>query len=215
MQPTPATEFRHIFFWILRVSCLVAALVSCLSAKDFVRPAARPAKTYPAHDDHTDEKIAIAADPYDTAEKAKIFSVNFQEHGFLPIFFIVTNDSDQPLSIANMDVKLITANRDKLTPDSPEDLYRRLNNPRANTNQIPLPIPQKKVKGTISQKERDEIESSQFAAKAVEPHTTQSGFFFFDVGDIPAPLARAHIYVTGVNNAKGIELMYFDLSLEK
>jgi hypothetical protein len=215
MQPTPATEFRHIFFWILRVSCLVVALASCLSAKDFVKPAARPAKTYPAHDDHTDEKIAIAADPYDTAEKAKIFSVNLQEHGFLPIFFIVTNDSDQPISIANMDVKLITANRDKLTPDSPEDLYRRLNNPRANTNQIPLPIPQKKVKGAISQKERDEIESSQFAAKAVEPRSTQSGFFFFDVGDIPAPLARAHIYVTGVNNAKGIELMYFDLSLDK
>jgi hypothetical protein len=186
-----------------------------LSGKDFVKPAARAAKTYPAHDDHSDEKVAIAADPYDSAEKAKVFSVNFQEHGFLPVFFIVTNDSDQPISIANMDVKLITRGRDKLTPEAPEDIYRRLTNPRANTNRIPLPIPQKKVKGTISQKEREEIESSQFAAKAVEPHSTQSGFFFFDVGDIDNPLSGAHIYVTGVNDAKGLELMYFDLSFQK
>jgi hypothetical protein len=71
------------------------------------------------------------------------------------------------------------------------------------------------VKGAISQKEMEEIESSQFAAKAVEPHTTQSGFLFFDVGDISTPLAGAHIYVTGVNDAKGNELMYFEIAMEK
>jgi hypothetical protein len=210
MQPLPG-----IFRRTLRVCCVLAALVASLAAKDFVKPAAHPAKTYPAHDDHSDEKVAIAADPYDTVDKAKIFSVDFSEHGFLPIFFIVTNDSDQPVAIANMEVKLVTANRSKLTPATPDDIYRRIANPRANTNQIPLPIPQKKVKGAITQKQRDEIESSQFAAKAVEPHTTQSGFLFFDVGDIATPLAGAHIYITGVNNAKGTELMYFELSLGK
>jgi hypothetical protein len=71
------------------------------------------------------------------------------------------------------------------------------------------------VKGTISQKERDEIESSQFAAKAVEPHSTQSGFLFFDIGDISAPLVGAHIYVTGVDDAKGTELMYFEIAMQK
>jgi hypothetical protein len=194
----------------------IAAFALCLAAKDFVRPTAQPAKTYPAHDDHADEKVAIAADPYDTADKAKIFAVNFHEHGFLPVFFVVTNDGNQPISIANMQVTLTTANRDKLTPDSPEDIYRRLTNPRTNTNApLPFPIPQKKVKGTISQKERDEIESSQFAAKAVEPHTTQSGFLFFDVEGISTPLAGARIYVSGVNDAKGTELMYFEIPLEK
>jgi len=181
-----------------------------------MKPIAQPAKTYPTHDEHTDEKVAIAADPYDTADKAKIFSINFHEHGFLPIFFIVTNDGDQPISVANMQVTLTTANRDKLTPDSPEDIYRRLTNPRANTGPpLPIPIPHKNVKGTITQKERDEIESSQFAAKAVEPHTTQSGFLFFDVEDITAPLAGARIYVSGVNDAKGIELMYFEIAMGK
>ena len=71
------------------------------------------------------------------------------------------------------------------------------------------------MKGTLSKKELDEIESSQFAAKAVEPRTTQSGFFFFDVEDIDAPLAGAHIFITGVNDAKGTELMYFEIQMGK
>jgi hypothetical protein len=212
MQPVLTFGFRRV----LVVAGTVAAFALCLAAKDFVRPVAQPAKTYPAHDDHTDEKVAIAADPYDTAEKAKIFSVNFREHGLLPIFFIVSNDGGQPISIANMQVTLTTANRSKLTPISTEDIYRRLTNPRTNTNDpLPFPIPQKKVKGGIGQKERDEIESSQFAARAVEPKATQSGFLFFDVEDLTAPLAGAHIYVTGVNDAKGTELMYFEIPMGK
>jgi hypothetical protein len=208
MQSAP----RPLFSCIV-IACYIAAFTLTLAAKDFIKPTARPAKTYPAHDDHADEKVAIAADPYDIPEKAKLFSVNFSEHGFLPIFFIVSNDGDQPISIANMGVKLITANHSKLTPASSEDIYRRLSNPQAATRPSPIPIPRKNVKGAITQKERDEIETSQFAAKAVEPHTTQSGFLFFDVGDIS--LSGALIDITGVNDAKGSELMYFEIQLGK
>jgi hypothetical protein len=187
------------------------------AGKNFVKPVAQAAKMYPAHDEHSTEMVAIAADPYDTPAKAGIFSVNFRENGLLPVFFVVTNDGNLPVSIANMEVTLITANNSKLTPTSPEDIYRRLSNPQANTNPTPLPfpIPHKKVKGAISKKEMDEIESSQFAAKAVEPRTTQSGFLFFDVGGIAEPLAGAHIDITGVADAKGVELMYFEISMEK
>ena len=215
MQP-PKMGLHTVRSRALVVLGAVAAFALSLAAKDFVKPAAQPAKTYPAHDDHTDEKVAIAADPYDTVDKAKIFSVNFQEHGLLPVFFVVTNDRGQPISIANMQLTLTTANRSKLTPITTEDIYRRLSNPRTNTNApLPFPIPQKKVKGGVSQKERDEIESSQFAAKAVEPHSTQSGFLFFDVEDITAPLAGARIFVSGVNDAKGTELMYFEIPMGK
>jgi hypothetical protein len=209
MQPALKPASCRILFAL----CAIAALTISLSAKDFVKPAARAAKTYPAHDDHSDDKVAIAADSYDTSDKAKIFSVNFHDHGFLPIFFVVTNDGNQPISIANMEVTLITANRSKFTPASSEDIYRRLNNPQAATRPSPLPIPRKNVKGAITQKERDEVESSQFAAKAVEPHTTQSGFLFFDLGDIS--LAGAHLDITGVNDSKGAELMYFEIQLGK
>lgn len=202
---THACHFVGIFLALL-------AFAVPAKSKDFVKPAAQPAKSYPAHDDHTSDKVAIAADPYDTPEKAKVFSINFAEHGFLPVFFIVTNDGDQPISIANMQVTLTTAARDKLTPAAPDDIFRRLVNPHANTHPIPIPIPQKKVKGTLSEKDRYEIESAQFAAKAVEPHTTQSGFLFFDVEEIPKPFASAHIYVSGVKDAKGTELMYFEIA---
>jgi len=185
-----------------------------LAAKNFVKPVARTAINYPAHDFHRDEQTAIAADPYDTPEKAKIFSVDFAAHGLLPVFFVVTNDGDQPISIANMEIKIITANHSKLTPVSIDDLYRRLSNPQSSTRPSPIPLPHK-VKGGISKKEMDEIESSQFAAKAVEPHGTQSGFLFFDVGGISSPLPGANIDVTGVADPKGNELMYFEIPVDK
>src|ERR1700729_4530980 len=107
MQPVLTSYPVRVFL----VSCAVAALVVVLGAKDFVKPVAQPAKTYPAHDNHTDDKVAIAADPYDSPAKAKIFSVNFHEHGFLPIFFVVTNTGDQPLARPNIAGKLPTATR--------------------------------------------------------------------------------------------------------
>jgi hypothetical protein len=201
---------------LVPVLCVCLFVPALLASKNFVKPVAKPAATYPAHDNHPDEKVTIAADPYDTAEKARIFSINFKEAGFLPIFFVVTNDGDQPVSIAKMQITLLTANHSKLTPTSPEDIYRRLSNPQAQTrpSASPIPIPHKKVKGTLSQKEMDEIESSQFEARAVEPHGTQSGFLFFDIGGISSPLAGATLDITGVADAKGNELMYFEIALK-
>jgi hypothetical protein len=193
--------------------CAALILPAMLAAKNFVKPVAKPAVSYPAHDFHSDEKTTIAADPYDTPEKAKIFSTNFAEHGFLPVFFVVTNDGDQPISIANMQITLRTANRSKLTPVTTDDLYRRLSNPQSSTRPSPIPLPHK-AKSGISKSEADEIESSQFAARAVEPHTTQSGFLFFDVRGITSPLPGATIDITGVANAKGQELLYFEISVD-
>jgi hypothetical protein len=201
--------------------CVLAAIfvlslpVFLTASKTFVKPVAKTAINYPAHDFHRDEKAAIAADPYDTPEKAKVFTINFAQHGFLPVFFIVTNDGDQPISIANMRITLTTAHDSKLTPIEPDDLYRRLSNPQAKTDtNNPLPIPHK-VKGGVTKQEMDEVETSQFAAKAVEPHSTQSGFLFFDVSDLNSPLRGATIDITGVTDAKGSELMFFEIPVDK
>ena len=200
--------------WLVAALCAFCWVPVALAGKNFVKPEAKTAINYPAHDFHRDEKVAIAADPYDAVDKAKIFSTNFAEHGFLPIFFIVTNDGDQPVSIANMNIVLITDHHSKLTPVTTDDLYRRLSNPQASTRPSPIPLPHK-AKSGISQKQMDEIESSQFAAKAVEPHSTQSGFLFFDVGGITSPLRGANIDITGVADAKGSELMYFEIPADK
>jgi len=211
-MPLLRTRFRSLFFTLL--FCAAWSVPALLASKNFVRPVARAAINYPAHDFHRDEKVAIAADPYDTPEKAKIFTINFADHGFLPIFFIVTNDGDQPVSIAHMDITLVTANRSKLTPITADDLYRRLSDPQTATRPSPLPLPNR-VKGTLSRKQMDEIDSSQFAAKAVEPHTTQSGFLYFDIGGIASPLRGSSIEITGVNDARGNELMFFEISVDK
>ncbi len=192
---------------------LIPAL--CLAAKDFVMPQAAPAKTYPANDPHPMEAVTVAVDPYDLAEKTIIFSVHYSELGFLPIFVIVTNDGNQPVELSGMKAQLVTVNRAKLAPANEDDIARRLTRPSANTNRYPIPFPTKKVKGGLSKQAIQEIDNAQFAAKAVEPHSTQSGFLFFDVSDISTPLAGAHFYLTGVRDAKGNELMYFEIPLEK
>jgi len=210
LHTSPRSSFRFFVLSVLALA-LPAALIA---KKTFVKPVAKSAINYPAHDFHRDEKVTIAADPYDNKEKAKIFTINFAEHGFLPIFFIVTNDGDQPVSIANMHITLTTAHDSKLTPIETDDLYRRLSNPQAKTDtNNPLPFP-RKVKGGVTKQQTDEIETSQFAARAVEPHTTQSGFLFFDIADLNSPLRGANIDITGVVDAKGNELMFFEIPLD-
>jgi len=202
----------------------VAAFVlfSCLGAmagKEFVMPTAQAARNYPAHDDHPTEKVALAVDPYDMADKAQIFSTNYSGYGYMPVFFIVTNDSDQPVALTGMKAQLITRDRTKLLPANTDELVRRLAHPSRNDRpgvQLPIPLPgSKKVKGAVSSKTMEEINMAQFGARSVEPHSTASGFLFFDVADISTPLAGANFYVTGVRDAGGNELMYFEIPMEK
>lgn len=192
--------------------CALAAF-----AKVFIMPTAQPARTYPARDDHSTEKVAIAIDPYDTESKASIFSINYRNNDYLPVFFVITNDGDQPVSLVGMKAQLNTSDRSKLYPASMDDLVRRLSHPSRNDGKIvlPIPLPKKEVKGGVSRKDWDELEESQFAAKAVEPHSTARGFLFFDIQDISNPLPGASFYVTGVQGADGKELMYFEIPLEK
>jgi len=178
-------------------------------------PQAQPAKSYPAHDEHPMEAVAVGVDPYDLAEKTTIFSVRYSEIGFMPVFVIVTNDGNQPVQLSGMKAQLVTVNRAKLAPANEDDIARRLTRPSANTNKYPIPFPTKKIKGGLSKQAMEEIQNAQFVAKAVEPHSTQSGFLFFDVSDLSTPLAGAHFYLTGVRDAKGNELMYFEVPLEK
>lgn len=208
-----------VFIGVPKTATVFAATillcVPCLAAKEFVKPAARAATTYPAHDQHPKEGVTVAIDPYDMADKAQIFSVNYRNEGIVPVFVIVTNDGDQPISLSNMKAELVTVGRTKLSPSTTDDLYRRLSHPARSDTPSPLPFPRKKVKGAISKQAMDEINAAQFSARAVEPHSTQSGFLFFDVSGISTPLAGANFYLTGVNDAGGGELMYFEIPLEK
>ena len=195
---------------------ILTAIVVCFAGKQFVMPQAQPAASYPAHDAHPTEHVTIAVDPYDMDDKAKIFSVRYSEIGFMPVFFVISNDGDQPVQLASMKAQLVTVNHTKLLPAVEDDIERRLARPTAKTRPSPLPIPSRnKVKGGVSMQTREEIQNSMFSARAVEPHSSQSGFLFFDVAGLSSPLAGAQFYLTGVRDAKDNELMYFEVALEK
>lgn len=204
------------FGWLLSVSLAVTFLaLPALASKEYKPPAIRPALTYSAHEEHANEHVAIAVEPYDTAEKQKIFTVDFRAHGLLPVLLVITNDGDQPISLTDMRIQMITGQRDKIMPASSDDIYRRLSNPRTNDRPtVPLPIPRRKVKGTVSPRTMDEIQSAQFAAKAVEPRNTRSGFLFFDVQGIRS-LAGSHILFMNLHNGQGGDLMFFEIPLDK
>ena len=191
--------------------------VLCLASKQFVMPAAKPAKTYPAHDEHTTERVTAGAEPYDTPEKSSIFTAHYAEAGYLPVFLVITNDGDQAVSLSSMQAQLVTSSHAKLAPSSTDDIYRRLSRPTSSGGRsYPLPFPTgKKVKGAVSKETQDEITNSQFNAKAVEPHSTQAGFLFFDVSGIDHPLPGASLFLTGVKDASGNELLYFEVPLQK
>jgi hypothetical protein len=183
-------------------------------------PKAFHANTYPAHEAHDDEKLSIAADPYDMPDKAAIFVVDYKASGLLPMHFIISNDGDQAISLVDMQVELITADRSKIPSATVDDLYRRLSRQKRRgdepaRNPLPVPLPRSKVKPTVSRAAQAEIESMQFLAKAVEPHSLQSGFLIFDVQGIPNPLAGAHLYVHGLRDQAGKELFYFEIPMEK
>lgn len=198
-----------------------AVVVFAYAAREFTPPRAFPAVTYPARDEHKDEKVTIAADPYDTADKsATVFSLKYNQHELLPVNLIITNDNDEPITLLDMKAQLVTANRTKITAATADDLYRRMSRivRRGDEGQkipLPVPLPRKKPEAGVGKQGENELTNAPFKAKAVEPHGTQSGFLFFDVSDLDHPLAGAHLYITGIKNGAGNELMFFDIPMEK
>ena len=173
---------------------------------------------YPAHDQHTDEAVTVAVDPYDMADKAAIFTTNYAASDMLPIFVIITNDGDDAITLSGMKAEFITSNRTKIAPATQDDLYRRLSKPKEPRRlpiPLPVPLPNSHARGAVTAKALDEMQHAMFSARAVEPHSTQAGFLFFDMSGIDTPLPGAHFFLTGMRNAKGDELYYFEIALEK
>ncbi|MCI0403379.1 MAG: hypothetical protein L0212_07640 [Acidobacteria bacterium] len=213
---------RHSAWWS---SALLLTLASALSAfppddRAPAAPRAYHAKTYPAHEAHEKEKLTIAADPYDMADKAAVFVTPYRKEGILPVHLILSNDGKQPVSLQDLRVELITVKRVKIAPASPDDLYRKLarhtrRGDEPSRNPLPIPLPRKKPDFSIKREYAEEIDRLRFLARAVEPESTQGGFLFFDVEGIPNPLAGGYLYVSGIRNADGQELFYFEIPLEK
>jgi len=207
--------FSHHVRLPLLIGLTIALYPLALLAKDkdFVLPRAENANTYPCKDAHPTEKVTTAIELYNTSPKDNIFVTPYSQEGILPVFLIISNDGDQPITVNNMEVQLVTGGRAKLDALTTDDVFRRVAH-IGGSSDAPVrvgPIPLSGNKNKKAQKQYEEIHTAKFEAQAVEPHSTKSGFLFFDVAGVKQPLDGSHIYLTGVRDAGGSELMYFEI----
>jgi hypothetical protein len=205
-----------LFLWL--VASLLPCSVSLSRAwADHAAPPANAATSYPAFDQHPDERVAIAAEPYNTGDKASIFRFKYLQYGFMPIRIIVTNNGDKPISLIDARINLITAAGDKIPAATPEEVERRIGVKRPDGGyKLPGPLPRIGNKsGTKNKDVDDDFHSFEYAAVAVEAHTTRAGFLFYDVDGLANPLAGAKLNLRMLRNAEGKELFYFEIPLDK
>jgi hypothetical protein len=227
MSLTQRGMFRNVLLLVLLTAAMFLFAMLGYAKLGYAKEAAPPlpkathAKTYPAVDAHTDEKVAIAADPFDMADKTAFMQVPYKDNDILPIRVIISNDSDAPLNLSQMQVQMRTENpRAKVSPSDFDDLYRRLarqerRGDEQSRNPLPIPLPGRKLKPQVKKEWQEEIESLHFKWLVVEPHSSVSGFLFFDVRDLDHPLAGGHLYLDGIRDERGKELWFFDIPLEK
>lgn len=187
-------------------------------ASDHTPPPVQPATSFAAVEAHEDEKVAIAAEPYDTREKTAIFRVDYLSHGVMPVRLIVTNNGDRPISLRDARILFLTAAGDKIQAAEPEDVERLMTRKEREGGKIPMPgpIPSIKLKPKASNKEiEQDFDTFEYGALVVEPHTTRAGFLFYDVSELDKPLRGAKLHLHLLRDADGKELFYFEIPFDK
>jgi hypothetical protein len=187
-------------------------------ATDHTPPPVQAATTYADVEVHDQEKVAIAAEPYDTREKASIFRVDYLAHGVMPVRLIVTNLGDHPISLRDARILFLTAAGDKIQAAEPEDVERLMTRKEREGKKIPMPgpIPSIKLKPKASNKEiEQDFNTFEYGALVVEPHTTRAGFLFYDVSELDHPLVGAKLHLHKLRDAAGNELFYFEIPFDK
>ena len=204
---------------VLRVFPLaVLWLVLPAVASDHKPPQVQAATSFAAVEVHEKEKVAIAAEPYDTKEKESIFRVDYLSHGVMPVRLIVTNNGDRPISLRDARILFQTAAGDRIQAAEPEDVERLMTRKEREGKKIPMPgpIPNIKMKPKASNKEIEaDFDQFEYGALAVEAHTTRAGFLFYDVSELDHPLQGAKLHLHKLRDADGNELFYFEIPLDK
>ena len=197
---------------------LLAGLASFAMAADHKVPPVQPATSFAAVEIHDKEKVAIAAEPYDTREKESIFRVDYLSHGVMPVRLIVTNNSDRPISLRDARILFQTPAGDRIQAAEPQDVERLMTQKERMGTKIhmPGPIPNLHTKPKASNKEIEaDFDQFEYQALVVEPHATQAGFLFYDVSQLENPLRGSKLHLHKVRDADGIELFFFEIPFDK
>lgn len=218
MVPMRARRFRLLQpapRWLL--VALLAGFTALPAAAD-EPPQPMSATDYPAVDVHAKEQVAIAAEPCDAAKQCKFFQVDYLKYHFMPIRIIVTNNGDRPISLRDARIYFISAAGDRVQAAEPDDVERRFRPPDAGgLGGIPIgPIHIHPKHGDQDKKVEQDFDRFEYAALAVEPHTTRAGFLFYDMQGLGNdPLRGAKLTLRELRNADGNELFYFEIPFDE
>ena len=151
---------------------------------------ALPAAQYPCHDSHNN--ITVAAEPGDIKDTEPNTRLDYAHHGFLPIRVIITNDSDQALTLDDARIKFISAHNDTVQAATDDDLQRRLFSRKyVSDSHIPMPAPIPSIPIHHAQVDKQILADDTdfgFSTTTVAPHTTVSGYLYYDTRDLDEPV---------------------------
>jgi hypothetical protein len=208
-------RLRSFIFPVLALS--LAAPV--MRASDHPLPPAENASKYADCDAHPDENAVIAAEPFDTKEKMKYFRVDYLKNYFMPIRIIVTNNGDKPLSLEQARIDFITAKGDRIPAAEPADVERRMTHVNNTGRAVPMPAPLPPMGGkpkTPDAKIEQDFSELEYADITVPPHTTKSGFLFYDMQGVGGnPLPGARLSFRKIADADGRQFFPYDVLFDK
>ncbi|MFT4112742.1 hypothetical protein [Silvibacterium sp.] len=200
-------------------SLLLLAALAPLARAQHALPPPQDATKYPAFDAHGDEKVAIAAIPFQTKEEMKYFRVDYLKNNFLPILIVVTNNGDKPISLAQARIDFIGANNDRVQAAEPEDVERRMTHVSNTGRAVPMPAPLPPMGGkpkTPDAKIEADFRQLEYQDVTVPPHSTKYGFLFYDMEGLGGnPLRDAKLTFRRVQDSDGRDFFPYDIPFNK
>ena len=149
-----------------------------------------PATQYALHDTH--DGITVAAEPGDLAETRPNTRLDYFHHGYLPVRVIVTNNSDQPVSLDDVRILFVAADGYTRNAATDDELDRRLfSKKNVDGTKIPLPAPIPSIRlhhPGIDKQVTEDATDFGFTNTTVAPHATEAGYLFYDTRDIDEPV---------------------------
>lgn len=181
-----------------------------LAAVDKKQFRVQDAAAYPGN--RTQEKITVAAKPYNNSELAAEAFGKAKPHemGITPVLVVIKNDTGAALNL-DLVAEFVSADGEhgESMPAFDVQRYNGIQKrPGSRPATAPIPIPRKKPKAPLNV---PEIEGRAFSVKLLPPGESASGFFYFEATNVQG----AKLYITGLKDARTNQpYFYFEVPLD-